>query len=330
MLLVYPQELLKYKEMTNNLMVTIQCITYNHEPYIRQCLDGFVMQKTNFRFEAIVHDDASTDGTAAIIKEYAEKYPDIIKPIFETENQYSKKDGSLTRIMNEHTHGKYVAICEGDDYWIDPLKLQKQVDFLNSNPDYGMIHTDFNLSCGSRMHTDTNTKETGICFPSILTEGLNVCTCTVMYRMETFLKCPHYYRMHKWPIGDLPLWIELAKEAKIKYIPEVTSIYRILEESASHSKDINKFIQYQNKKIELKEFYAKTYGLKGIENTFKTHFYECIIRDAFELNENEIASSYFFKAKKEKLISKRIFIFYMMSKLSFLKYIYNVYRKHKW
>lgn len=75
------------------LMVTIRCITYNHEPYIRQCLEGFVMQKANFHFEAIVHDDASTDRTAAIIQEYAEKYPDIIKPIYETENQYSKMMG---------------------------------------------------------------------------------------------------------------------------------------------------------------------------------------------------------------------------------------------
>lgn len=120
------------------LMVTIRCITYNHEPYIRQCLEGFVMQKTNFRFEAVVHDDASTDGTANIIREYAEKYPDIIKPIYENENQYSKHDGSLTRIMNEACKGKYVALCEGDDYWIDPLKLQKQVDFLETHSDYAM------------------------------------------------------------------------------------------------------------------------------------------------------------------------------------------------
>ena len=123
------------------LMVTILCLVYNHESYIRQCLEGFVMQKTNFRFEAIVHDDASTDGTAAIIREYAEKYPDIIKPIFETENQYSKGDGSLGRIMTAHTHGKYVAICEGDDYWIDPLKLQRQVDFLEGNPEYVLTYT---------------------------------------------------------------------------------------------------------------------------------------------------------------------------------------------
>ena len=123
------------------LMVSIRCTAYNHEPYIRQCLEGFVMQKTNFRFEAIVHDDASTDGTADIIRAYAEKYPDIIKPILETENQYSKHDGSLRRIMDAHTHGKYIAYCEGDDYWIDPLKLQKQVDWLEEHDDYVMSHS---------------------------------------------------------------------------------------------------------------------------------------------------------------------------------------------
>ena len=133
------------KDIQQPLMVTIRCIAYNQEPYIRDCLEGFVMQQTNFRFEAIVHDDASTDGTAAIIKEYAEKYPDIIKPILETENQYSKHDGSLERIMNEHIHGKYVAYCEGDDYWIDPLKLQKQVDFLEEHPDISLSVCRFNL-----------------------------------------------------------------------------------------------------------------------------------------------------------------------------------------
>ena len=122
-------------------LVSIKCLVYNHEPYLRQCLDGFVMQKTNFRFEAVVHDDASTDGSAAIIREYAAKYPDIIKPIYETENQHSKHDGSLGRIVNSALRGKYVALCEGDDYWIDPMKLQKQVDFLEAHPDYLLCGT---------------------------------------------------------------------------------------------------------------------------------------------------------------------------------------------
>jgi len=131
--------------INNEILVTIRCLVYNHEPYLRQCLDGFVMQKTNFKFEAIVHDDASTDNSAAIIKEYAEKYPDVIKPIYETENQYSKRDGSLSRIINKAIapSSKYIAYCEGDDYWTDPLKLQKQVDFLETHPDYSICSHDF-------------------------------------------------------------------------------------------------------------------------------------------------------------------------------------------
>ena len=126
--------------MTEQPKVIIRCLVYNHEPYLRDCLEGFVMQKTNFPFKAVVHDDCSTDGSAAIIREYAEKYPHIIEPIYETENQYSKRDGSLGRIMNEATLGRspYIAYCEGDDYWIDPFKLQKQVDFLDTHKDYSM------------------------------------------------------------------------------------------------------------------------------------------------------------------------------------------------
>ena len=133
------------KEKTEGPLLTIRCLVYNHEPFLRQCLDGFVMQKTNFPFEAIVHDDASTDGSAAIIREYAEKYPDIIKPIFETENQYRKHDGSIARIMEAavHPNSKYIAFCEGDDYWIDPNKLQIQVDFLENHPDFVMTSHDY-------------------------------------------------------------------------------------------------------------------------------------------------------------------------------------------
>ena len=131
--------------MSGTPLVTIKCMVYNHEPFLRQCLEGIVMQKTNFPFEAIVHDDASTDGSAAIIREYAEKYPDIIKPMYETENQYSKKAGAIGKIMDAVVHpaAKYIAYCEGDDYWTDPNKLQLQVDFLESHPDYVLCTHDY-------------------------------------------------------------------------------------------------------------------------------------------------------------------------------------------
>ena len=119
-------------------LVTIRCITYNHKDFIRDALDGFVMQETSFPFEAIVHDDASTDGTVDIILEYAAKYPHIIKPVLQKENQYSKgKDSHMDSDITAATspHSKYIALCEGDDYWTKPYKLQKQVDFMETHPD---------------------------------------------------------------------------------------------------------------------------------------------------------------------------------------------------
>ena len=121
--------------MEFDIGVSIICNTYNHEKYIRKALEGFLMQKTDFAYEVLVHDDASTDSTAEIIGEYEAKYPDIIKPIYETENQYSQHNGMISKLQYGRVQGKYIAICEGDDYWIDPLKLQKQFDAMEKHPE---------------------------------------------------------------------------------------------------------------------------------------------------------------------------------------------------
>lgn len=129
----------------NEFKVSISCITYNHAPYIRQCLDGFLMQQCNFSFEVLIHDDASTDGTQDIIREYQEKYPDIIKPLLREENLYSKGErGFNARFNCSRAKGKYIAICEGDDYWTDPLKLQKQVDFLEQHKELSFCSHNIN------------------------------------------------------------------------------------------------------------------------------------------------------------------------------------------
>lgn len=122
-------------------MVSICSITYNQAPFIRQCLDGFLMQQCNFSIEIIINDDCSTDGTTEIIREYAEKYPDKIFPIFHEENLYSQGvRGMFLKFVFPKARGKYIALCEGDDYWTDPLKLQKQVDFLESHPEYSICY----------------------------------------------------------------------------------------------------------------------------------------------------------------------------------------------
>src|SRR5690606_16372266 len=136
-------------------LVSICCITFNHVNFIRDAIDGFLMQKTDFPFQILIHDDASTDGTEEIIREYESNHPDIIKPIYETENQYVKgRKGSRT-FNFPRAKGKYIAMCEGDDYWIDSLKLQKQVDFLEANPTFsGTFHE-------TRVTIENNDQESG-------------------------------------------------------------------------------------------------------------------------------------------------------------------------
>jgi len=119
-------------------LVSIITLVYNHAPFIRQCIESILMQKTTFPFELLIHDDASTDGSADIIREYEAHYPNILKPVYQKENQRSQGKSILTKHVYPKIKGKYVAMCDGDDYWIDPLKLQKQVDFLESHLDYSI------------------------------------------------------------------------------------------------------------------------------------------------------------------------------------------------
>lgn len=123
---------------SDDIKVTIICITYNHEKYIRKTLNGFVGQKTDFKYEIIVHDDASTDGTAEIIRDYEKAYPDLFKCVYQSENQYSKNVDIFNCFIYKHVKGKYIALCEGDDYWCDNNKLQYQYNALENNPDYCM------------------------------------------------------------------------------------------------------------------------------------------------------------------------------------------------
>lgn len=140
--------------MTNNqshILVSICCITYNHAPFVGKAIEGFLMQeppmgvsKDEPWYEILIHDDASTDGTTEIIKEYAAKYPDKIFPLYETENQYKKVGTAGIDLFNyNRAHGKYIAYCEGDDCWMDSHKLQKQVDFMESHHDYSVCFHDF-------------------------------------------------------------------------------------------------------------------------------------------------------------------------------------------
>lgn len=213
----------------NSPLVSIRCITYNHEKYIRDALEGFVMQKTNFKFEAIVHDDASTDNTAAIIREYAEKYPDIIKPIFETENQYSKHDGSLRKIMNDaiHPNAKYIAYCEGDDYWTDPYKLQKQVDFMNCHPKCSITYH----AC-KNIYEDNNDyfpfgEKVNVSYNRIDIFKYPFQTATILFKKEILFSDIYQKAIEtKCSSGDIMLYLSASTFGSIQGINQQMSVYR--------------------------------------------------------------------------------------------------------
>lgn len=218
------------KDDNRPLMVSIRCITYNHEPYIRQCLDGIVMQQTIFRFEVIVHDDASTDGTGSIIKEYAEKYPEIIKPIFETENKWSKRDGSLQRIMNEACQGKYIAICEGDDYWIDYQYLQKKIDILESDDGISMVCNKTacfsqKQKCIVRYNLDFHNDRFLDPKDLIMRGGGYVATCSMVYRKSVVDNYPDY--CVKCHVGDYPRQIMCGMKGKVYFLSDTMTVYRV-------------------------------------------------------------------------------------------------------
>lgn len=229
-------------------LVAIQCLVYNHEPYLRDCLNGFVSQKTTFPFVAIVHDDASSDNSSAIIQEYAERYPNIIKPIYEKENQWSKHDDSFLQIISkalQDTQCKYIAICEGDDYWIDPLKLQKQIDILNADPSLMACSTNSSIvdMRGNILNEKwakpivPNSEEGKYTLRDFFEQGHTYPTASVVYRRAHFdeisAKCKVMQNQY---LGDWTLWIAILCYGDMYYLDDVTCAYRINPTSITHSK----------------------------------------------------------------------------------------------
>ena len=218
--------------------VAIHCLVYNHEPYLRDCLEGFVMQQTNFPFVAVVHDDASTDNSAAIIREYEQKYPHIFKPIYEIESIYKKGGfGAIDNVMLHAinaTNAKYVAMCEGDDYWTNPLKLQKQVDFMEANPDYVICSHKFK----KRYMIDGHVEDIGYSsiFPEKSEDGCTffleqiyekfyLQTLCVLYRRSA-LNEERYLAHHQ--IRDNVLFLEIMRNGGKGYIfNSYDGVYRI-------------------------------------------------------------------------------------------------------
>lgn len=221
--------------MNQEVKVSIICNVYNHGQYLRDALEGFVNQKTDFLFEILVHDDASTDNSPEIIREYEEKHPDLIKPIYQTENQYSKCMWPTIYYQTPRAKGKYIATCEGDDYWIDPLKLQKQYDFMESHPEYTMCAGStrwLNLKTGQCEKRCFFESDTDVSLEDLIvgTPGNYFHYSAFFVKTDIFAQYPQWRSL--CPIGDYPLMLLAGMNGKVHVMADEMSVYRYFAENS--------------------------------------------------------------------------------------------------
>ena len=263
------------------IMLTVICTTYNHRKYVESALEGFVNQKTNFKYEVLVHDDASLDGTQDIIKKYALQYPDIIKPIIEKENQYSQHINFFKEKLVPRIRGKYVASCEGDDYWIDEEKIQKQVDFLEAHPEYAAcVH--------NTIQEDQESKKQKVMFEKkdkvlqlkdvVFAGSQSYHTSSIMYRRKYVSDRPLFVTSIPG-VGDYPFSIFLVLSGKVKYFGKPMSVYRFGTEGSWTKREFtNNSSKIANKKACMKMLkladswsenkYSKIFGQGLLFNEF--------------------------------------------------------------
>ena len=268
-------------------MVSVCCITYNQEQYIRTALESFVSQRTNFDFEIVISNDCSSDDSQQIINEFKTKYSNI-RDISPQKNLGAIKN--FYYALNE-CRGKYIAFCEGDDYWIDENKLQNQVDFLEANSDFGMCYTKTKYffqekNCFAR-HLYGNRISS---INDLIQKGNRIQTLTVCIRKDLILQYLSEVNPaeKQWLMGDYPMWLFAALNSKIFFIDKCTACYRVLNNSASHSPDENKLVEFEKSVYEVRKFFAAKARLQ-IDNfdELRTRFYiDCQFMKISDKNQN--------------------------------------------
>lgn len=291
--------------MTNNKpLVSIVCTSYNHEKYIKNTLNGFVSQKTNFPIEIIVHDDASTDSSAAIIKDYENKYPHLFKNIYQSSNQYSKGRNIWEYIFSNHCSGKYIALCEGDDYWIDSFKLQKQINFLENNSEYVLCSHNAKIIYNNVMSDvlfNEHTTDYDISMSEIIM-GWSIPTASIVFR-KSAIKYPEWHA--RIINGDILLTTLLRDKGKIFFMNDTMSVYR--KHLGGLSFQINKIpFEYLQR---LKELYV------DLDQYFDYRYTDIIEKKIKKIN----ISIY-----KQKLIHSIPIIYWLRSLYRSFKYIKKI------
>ena len=252
---------------TETPLLSVCLITYNHAKFIRQAIDSVLLQEVNFTWELIIADDFSTDGTRDILLEYKEKYPVFITLILQKRNVGAAKNWEELLLFPK---SKFIAYFEGDDYWTDPLKLKKQVSFLENNEDYGMCYTKCIYFRDNKYFEKKPWGGDKVSFEDLLKTNC-VPSLTVVLKLDLLKEYifdvePSHY---KWEVGDYPVWLWFAYNSKIYFIDEVTGVYGVHANSISRSVTADNKIKFVKSGIDIKRFYANKYNLKISDSKFK-------------------------------------------------------------
>ncbi|MBS4174155.1 glycosyltransferase [Bacillus sp. FJAT-49736] len=318
----------------SDVLVSINCVSYNHEDFIAEAIESFLMQKTNFEYEILIYDDASTDSTQEIIRRYEKKYPNVIKPIYGKVNQYSRGLKVIGSINNKRARGKYIALCEGDDYWTNPYKLQKQVDYMENNPECTLCaHTVEKVSVkNEKIGYERPYDKSTVCPISdmILGGGYFVGTVSLLFPRKLMENPPEFY--YQSPVGDYPLQIILSSKGYTYFIDEAMAAYRVggkgsWSKKQSTGKDKrNKQIKHANEVISmLKQFNNYTNYEYSEDINKKIKYYEfknaIVQRDYITIRSNDFYNILDIK-KKFSVFIKMIFPnFYQKVYKEYIKYL---------
>lgn len=282
--------------MENDVILSVCTVTYNQANYIAKTIDSFLMQKTNFKFQVIIGDDCSTDGTTEIIKEYAEKYPEIIKPIFREKNIGA---GNNSLDVYNHANTKYIAICDGDDYWTDENKLQIQIDYLEKHPKFvGCFHKSVRKNI-------VNPEVKDIYFPQAVLKNVKevytnkdiqknyfIETCSIVYRYDKFKDDFVTTYPKKIANGDTYMYNYFSLHGNIGYIDRLMSVKTMNDlgvwNSQKQSLD-EKNIRYAEEIVNLPIVINNLYKRfnKGPVMSVRDSFYR-VINSAIKLNRNDV------------------------------------------
>jgi glycosyltransferase involved in cell wall biosynthesis len=244
-------------------VVSVNLITYNHAPYIRECLDSLLMQQTSFPYEVVIGEDESTDGTREICIEYAEKYPDRIVLILRSQSEPGREAFLSQGVYNyvettKKCRGKYNALCDGDDTWTDPLKLQKQFDIMEADPKLSLVHSNYDKldessgcrikNAGSKYRPKQGMTVSRPELLDVLQRSYAIAASTAFLRtkdaLEIFENNQELFR--KCPMGDTTTWCELVHYGLFCFQNESLCLYRILPESDSNSRSAARRFKFIN------------------------------------------------------------------------------------